>query len=128
MGSSCASGTFSGSSCGVDASYGLIARVTSWCVFGHSALLPYWAVRPNSTIPSAAVTMTYRHPRYTGCPVPAVLLLLTAPVRSGAETTAMVLTLGYGRGGLRPYTGAPSRARPHLGPRPSPATSSRYGV
>src|SRR5258708_25213367 len=96
MGSSCASGTFSGSSCGVDASYGLIARVTSWCVFGHSALLPYWAVRPNSTIPSAAVTMTYRHPRYTGCPVPAVLLPLTAPVRSGAETTAMVLTLEIG--------------------------------
>ena len=118
MGSSSASGTFSGSSCGVDASYGLIARVTSWCVFGHSALLPYWAVRPNSTIPSAAVTKTYRRPRYTGCPVPAVLLLLTAPVRSGAETTAMVLTLGYGRGCLRRYTGVPWVSPPQCGSTP----------
>jgi hypothetical protein len=52
MGSSCESETFSGSGWRVDASSGSTARVT--CV-GRSALLPYWAVRPNSSMPTPAV-------------------------------------------------------------------------
>src|SRR5262245_7770550 len=96
IGSSCESGTFSGSNWDVDASSDLTGLVTSSCVFGPFALLPYWAVRADNSMPMLAVTTTYRHPRYTGCPRPAVFLPVTALVRSGVETTAIVLTCVLG--------------------------------